>query len=260
MRGPTIMDKRGFPVIRRIIMLAMGGVTMAHSKALTSNMILAVVLSFIIDILATVKLLSILEGAPDEDPTGDPVHELRMQKCDSVAFRTAMEEDGGCNLVVVAHAPFRIVRVTTDFERQFGFARDLALDRTQGLIHGPETDVAGWLSLFDSALAGDSAQLVVNAYSSDGAVRRRHMRVRPVLEGGSVRYLEMTFSVLAHTEGRVRIRGENDLTFSSDETWMVQVRSRASRSGNLYLADMFIGVLLQEHNGQNDGLEDLITS
>jgi len=388
MRGPTIMDKRGFPVMRRIIMLAMGGVTMAHSKVLTLNMILAVVLGFIIDVLATGKLLSILEGvdrvqsggplllhekedidcksktdgwtgaqvgamtqdearpagsvvvttaprpvivyasaewlsmvgldahevagrslnvvtgpdtdgrkiakvmeavrqgkheyttvvlytplgdsalyavhayprAPDEDPTGDPVCELRMQKCDSVALNTAMAEDGGCKLVVVAHAPFRIVGVTNEFERQFGFARDLALDRTQGLIHGPETDVTGWLSLFDSALAGDSAQLVVNAYSSDGAVCRRHMRVRPVLEGVSVGYLEMTFCVLAHTEARGRIRGENDLTFPSYETWMVQVRSRASRSGNLYLADMFIGVLLQEHSGQNnDGLEDLIT-
>lgn len=60
----------------------------------------------------------------------------------------------------------------------------------------------GWLELFDSALKGDTAKQVVKAYSKGGAVRSCHMRVRPVLERGSARYLEMTFCDPAHMAAR----------------------------------------------------------
>ena len=188
-----------------------------------------------------------IDAYPREDPTGDPICELRMQKCDSVAFNTALAEDGRCKLVVAANAPFCIVGVTAEFEQQFGFRRELALDRTLGLIQGPETDVLGWHAICECALKGDTAKLVVKAYTKDGAVRSCHMRVRPVLERGSARYLEMTFCDPAHMEARgsaerFQLRGQALSTRRPSRSrmlklWLEQMLEHWSDDGQAVVVD-----------------------
>ena len=136
-----------------------------------------------------------VHAMPGDGPAGQPVCELHVRKGDGVSLEAAMSEDGKCKLVVAACAPFRVLGMTTEFEHVFGFPRELALNRTPGFIQGPETDLVGWLALFDSALAGVAAQQTVNAYTCDGTLISRHMHVCAVLEArGGVRYLLMDFS------------------------------------------------------------------
>ncbi len=120
-----------------------------------------------------------------------PVARLSMRRTDAIPCKVAASEDGQCSLMVKAERPFRISCVSEVFEHRFGI-RASGVNRTVGVLHGPQTNLVVWQALFNAALSGRSSQGAVSVYTGDGAVVTGEICFTPVLGRDDIEFVRVT--------------------------------------------------------------------
>jgi hypothetical protein len=169
--------------------------------------------------------LYLISGKPSRTPHGQQVLcKLKMFRSNAIPYKTAAAQDGTIKLIVEAAKPFRIVSVSDEFEYQYGISREEAINRTLGVIQGPETDIRTWLSLLDQAISGISRQTTMQTYTRDGATLRDNMRLTPVLGKIDIEFILVSIGVSPDTDeapmpkAHVRRHSrERDVRSSSEE-------------------------------------------
>lgn len=90
--------------------------------------------------------------------------------------------------LLVTDAQRRIVYVNPTFTRETGYSAEEVLGRSCSFLQGPGTDAADIAALREALDRGEPVQRVVLNYRKDGSTMRYKLRIRPVHEGGAVRY------------------------------------------------------------------------
>ena len=118
--------------------------------------------------------------------------ELALTRCDALSFEEAAHEDGTVKVLLHARKPFKVAHVSAAFASAYGFAPEVLVNRTLGLIQGPGTDANAWNATLVRALEGHKKKARLQTYTCNGAEIGRDMTkvsVTPIMQGGDVGYL-----------------------------------------------------------------------
>ena len=122
-----------------------------------------------------------------------PICKLRMMRSDAIPYKTAAAPDGACKLIVQSAKPHRIVFVSDEFQARYNFTREQAVQRTLGIIQGPETDVQTWISAIGETLGGVSRTSNLQTYASSGMPMQGTVRCTPVVGKDEIDFVMMIF-------------------------------------------------------------------
>ena len=122
-----------------------------------------------------------------------PICKLRMMRSDAIPYKTAAAPDGACKLIVQSAKPHRIVFVSDEFQARYNFTREQAMQRTLGIIQGPETDVQTWISAIGEALGGVSRTSNLQTYASGGMPMQGTVRCTPVVGKDEIDFVMIMF-------------------------------------------------------------------
>ncbi|MEF2277358.1 diguanylate cyclase [Deinococcus sp. YIM 134068] len=90
--------------------------------------------------------------------------------------------------LLVTDAERRILYVNATFTRETGYHPDEVVGHPCSFLQGPETDPADIAALRDALDRGEPIERVVLNYRKDGRTMWYKLRIRPIREGGVVRY------------------------------------------------------------------------
>lgn len=90
--------------------------------------------------------------------------------------------------LLVTDAERRILYVNATFTRETGYHLDEVVGRPCSFLQGPETDPADIAALRGALNRGEPIERVVLNYRKDGRTMWYKLRIRPIREGGVVRY------------------------------------------------------------------------
>jgi hypothetical protein len=147
-----------------------------------------------------------------------PVARLCMRRTDAIPCKIAASEDGRCSLLVKAQRPFRISCVSEVFEHRFGIRADAGVQRTIGVLHGPQTNLVVWQALFNAALSGRAGQGAVSVYTGDGAVVPGEVCFTPVLGKDDIEFVRVTIE--EEEECKAASRSPRNVEASSADNFM----------------------------------------
>ncbi|WP_019586595.1 sensor domain-containing diguanylate cyclase [Deinococcus apachensis] len=90
--------------------------------------------------------------------------------------------------LLVTDAQRRILYVNPTFTRETGYTAQEVLGRSCTFLQGPETDAADIAAIRAALNRGEPVSRVVLNYRKDGSTMRYRLRIRPIRQGGAVRY------------------------------------------------------------------------
>ena len=118
--------------------------------------------------------------------------EVAMQRCDTVAYDAAVEEDGTAKVLLEARKPFKVHRASSAFETAYGFEAGRLANRTLSIITGPNTDAKALQQMLDGALEGSTRNACLQTYTRYGTEVGAEMsraQATPVVQDGDIKYL-----------------------------------------------------------------------